>query len=98
MTSTWKRATTTTPCPICHQPDAGCLIAPGATLCRRRRAGGRQVANDVHLFEEPGGPLWSPWRRSLKTAIIKMINRKEPMDDSRRSNSQSRADHARNAL
>jgi len=68
----WKRATPTTPCPVCDGTDC-CLIAPGAAICRRKRAGGRRVAPGAYLFDlDPRAPLRTPWRRSLETAV-KMI-------------------------
>ena len=68
----WKRATPEAPCPVCDGTDR-CLIAPGAAICRRKRAGGRRVAPGAYLFDlDPHGALWAPWRRTLDTAV-KMI-------------------------
>ena len=77
----WRRVSKREPCPVCGRPD-WCLLAgpegnPTAALCPRVESSNRcGEAGWLHVLRDDG-PVWAPWRRTIRKAV-RMMREAEP--------------------
>ena len=78
----WRRVSKRRPCPVCRKPDwclfSGPANAPSAAICARvesrKRCG---EAGWLHVLRDDG-PVWAPWRRTIRKAVKMMRETERP--------------------
>ena len=75
--STWQRVSKRRPCPVCGKPDwcmyVGPQDSPTAAMCARTESFKRCGEGGwLHVLRDDG-PMWTPWRRSIRVAV-RMMN------------------------